>query len=245
MNERPMNCDDYREAIAASPAGDFDGGEAHAAHCADCRALRDEYRDLDRRIARALELSVPELVLPELPDVGEAEVVELRPRSRPRVTQPAWFGIAAGLALAAFVGLQFAGPATDELSLADQVIAHLDHEPASRVVTDIAVPERTLSSVVHRNGVDVGRGIGLITYAKSCVINGNVIPHLVIQGEKGPVTLLLMPEESVERAVPLEGNAINGVILPLGDGSIAIIGERDEALGDISQQVIDSVKWKT
>lgn len=246
MNERDMNCETYRDAIAAEPAGDFAGGEEHAAGCADCRALRDELRALDERIARALALPVPDIELPELPELpgaGADKVVELR--RRPRFGTPAWFGLAAGLALAAFIGLQLGRSGVDERSLADQVVAHLDHEPHSLVVTDVAVPERTLSSVVNRNEVDVAPGLGLITYARSCVINGRVIPHLVIQGEHGPVTLLLMPEEHVDAAIPLEGRAVNGVILPVGDGSVAIIGERDESLEQIEERVIDSVKWKT
>ena len=69
------------------------------------------------------------------------------------------------------------------------------------------------------------------------------MPHLVIQGEKGPVTLLLMPDEKIDMAELIEGDNVNGVILPVGDGSIAIIGERDEDLALIEERVIDSVEW--
>jgi len=41
----------------------------------------------------------------------------------------------------------------------------------------------------------------------------------------------------------LDGKGVNGVILPMGNGSIAIIGERDEPLNEIEQQIIDSVEW--
>ncbi|MDZ7645209.1 MAG: DUF3379 family protein [Woeseiaceae bacterium] len=240
-----MNCTDYREAIAADPSGSFDGGREHAATCAECRAVGDGYRAFDNRIRDALEISVPELRLPDLPKpaTGAGSVVDLAPRLRLRT--PAWFGIAAGLALAAFVGLQAVRPDTSDLSLAEQVIAHLDHEEESRVVTDVAVPERTLNSVVGNDVAEMDAGIGLITYARTCIINGKAIPHLVIQGEKGPVTLLLLPDEPVERATPLEGASINGIILPVGSGSIAIVGERDEPLDKIEDRVVNSVKWKT
>ncbi len=87
------------------------------------------------------------------------------------------------------------------------------------------------------------RGIGLISYAQTCVINGMKIPHLVLQGKKGPITLLLMPDEKVSGPVSLTGESVNGVILPLGDGSIAIIGERDEQIQDLEQRVVDAVEW--
>jgi len=85
----------------------------------------------------------------------------------------------------------------------------------------------------------------LITYAQTCVINGHEVPHLVIQGERGPVTILLMPEEMISGPQQLQGVNIDGVILPVGGGSIAIIGESDESLEKIQQQVLKSATWTT
>ncbi|MEQ8207423.1 MAG: DUF3379 family protein, partial [Woeseia sp.] len=180
----------------------------------------------------------------ELPELDvTASVTTLTPRRR--MTTPAWFGMAAGIALAAYFGLQSLAPDVPSLSLAEQVVAHLDHEAGSRVVSSDPVSERTLHSVVSKDVAQMSPGIGLITYARSCEVNGRVIPHLVIQGERGPVTLLLLPDEPVDGPIPLEGRSINGVILPLGEGSIAIIGVSEERIEDVSHRVIDSVKWST
>ena len=86
---------------------------------------------------------------------------------------------------------------------------------------------------------------GLITYAQTCVINGKKIPHLVVQGERGPVTILLLPDEMIDAATQIEGESINGILLPVGSGSIAIIGERDERLDAIQENVVNSVTWST
>ena len=80
---------------------------------------------------------------------------------------------------------------------------------------------------------------------RTCVINGKEVPHLVIQGKSGPVTVLLMPDEMVDGAQQIEGESINGVILPVGSGSIAIIGEEDERLDTIQESVMHSVSWST
>lgn len=243
-DRKTMNCEQYREAIAADPTESFPGGREHASECDQCRALRSAFRTLDERIEAALAVTVPPLSMPELPDLpADDKVVTMQPKRR--FTTPAWFGMAAGIALAAYIGLLAVRPDINEISLADQVIAHLDHEQSSRVVTHVAVPERTLDSVVSNDVERLDDGIGLISYARSCVINGKTIPHLVIQGENGPVTLLLMPDEPIDAAIPLEGNAVNGVILPVGNGSIAIIGERDEQIDRIRNRVVNSVKWKT
>lgn len=235
-----MNCEEYRQAIAANPS--FDGGAGHLSGCAACQAYREEMLALDRKIAGALEIDVPELVMPELADIEADNVVTL---GRRRITAPTWLAMAATVAVAAIVGIRMLGPEVQYESLADEVIAHLDHEPQSLRVTDVAVSDRRLRSVVPANVADFDRSTSLISYAQSCIINGRTVPHLVVQGAKGPVTVLLMPEEAVGEAIELRGENIQGVILPVGDGSIAIIGEAEERIEDIQERVTKAVTWTT
>lgn len=238
-----MNKRNYEEIIAADPSVDLDGLGLSAEDRAAAEVFRRSMRELDDRIAAALEIGVPEPKMPELPPVEGANVVHMRKPEKRRLTTPAWIGIAASFALVAvFAGGYFVQNESYP-SLAAEVVEHLDHEPGSRVITSTPVAERRLASVVNENGVSVTDGLGLVTYARSCVINGKTVPHLVIQGRNGPVTLLLMPGEPVKSAVPLTGENINGVILPVGDGSIAIVGEKDENLEAIEKQVVDSVTW--
>ena len=236
-----MNCEDYREAIGADPS--YDGGEAHITACAGCLAYRDELRALDRKIGRALAISVPELRMPELPDVDTAAVVPLA--SHRRLTAPAWMAVAATIVLAAFVGIRMYGSNVTYASLADEIVAHLDHEPYALRVSDEPVDDGRLAKVVPASVAEMNHDAGLITYAQTCVINGRKIPHLVIQGEHGPVTILLLPDEAIDDAVQIEGESINGVLLPVGSGSVAIIGERDEKLDTIQQNIVNSVTWST
>jgi Protein of unknown function (DUF3379) len=238
-----MNCKDYQEAIAADPSQQFDGA-THAAACESCATYRDEILVLDRTIAGALDIAVPELKLPQLPTItdDDSRVVNL-PFGRGRLRTSAWIGLAASVLFATVLGVRFFSGDVTYASLADEIVAHMDHEPYSLQVTDKAVSKRALAKVIgeHITAMDAG----LITYANSCVINGNTIPHLVIQGERGPVTLLLLPNEMIDSAVPLQGIGITGIILPVGDGSIAIIGERDEPLDKIEKRLASSVKWST
>ena len=237
-----MEASNFKEIIAADPSVDLDTLELSADERAVAEAFRDEMRALDGLIGQALTIDVPELTVPELPELDTSNVAQMPVRNKPRFTTPAWIGIAASVALVAVIGVRTMTPTTYP-SLAAEVLAHLDHETQALVPTGVAVEERRLERVVSKNGVELDRDVGLVTYARTCIINGKSVPHLVIKGESGPVTLLLMPDENVNSAVPLEGESINGVILPVGDGSIAIIGERDEDLSKIEKQVVDSVTW--
>jgi hypothetical protein len=235
-----MNCEQYREAIAADPS--FDGGAGHLSECAACQAYRSEMQTLDQTISRALVLDVPQLQMPELPEIDTTNVVSLSSR---RMTTPAWLAMAATVVLAAFIGFRFVSTGIEYESLADEVLAHLDHEPAALRVTDVAITDDRLNLVVPAHVATMDHSAGLITYAQSCIIGGHQVPHLVIQGERGPVTILLMPEEMVNGPQSLSGDNVNGVILPVGNGSIAILGDSEESLEKIEAQVLKSVSWST
>lgn len=236
-----MNCEDYKQAIAAEPS--FDGGAGHLADCADCQAYRKEMLALDQKISRALALVVPELIVPELPDLDSVNVVTLS--GRRRLTPPAWLAMAAAVVLAVTLGVRYVGTNVEYDSLADEVLAHLQHEGYSRRVTDVAVSDERLNSVVSADIARLDHSAGLITYAQTCIIGGNEVPHLVIQGELGPVTILLMPYEKISGPQSLSDEFTTGVILPVGNGSIAIVGRRDEPLERIQKELLKSVMWST
>ncbi|MDJ0904578.1 MAG: DUF3379 family protein [Woeseiaceae bacterium] len=235
-----MNCEQYREAIAAEPG--FDGGAGHLSECEACQAYRREMLALDETIGRALAIDVPELAVPDLPEIETDNVVAL---PRRRWSAPTMLAMAATVVLAAFIGMRMLDTGPQHDSLADQLLAHLEHEPYALRVTDEPVSDARLASVVPANLAEMDHSAGLITYARTCEINGRDVPHLVIQGERGPVTLLLMPHEKVAAPESFTGENIKGVILPVGEGSIALFGDREEALDRISEEVLNSVTWST
>ncbi|WP_405225576.1 DUF3379 family protein [Lentisalinibacter sediminis] len=253
-----MRCEEFRERLDGDPGADFPGRSAHAAGCADCARYAAEAAVFERRLAAALAVDVPDFPvdLPEDDHEGDVggrgdKVVSLDGRRHGRGARwrglPAWVGVAAALALAVTLTLQFgSGPQElDSSALAAEVIAHMDHEPYSRVVTDEAVAgnelRRVLTPAVSR--LDAGR-VGLVTYAKTCPINGRDVPHLVVQGADGPVTLLLMAGEKLDAPVPLEGDGFHGVILPVGEGSIAVVGQKGQSVDDVTENIRNAVDWQ-
>ncbi len=240
-----MNCEEYREAISAEPT--FDGGTEHVLACADCQTFRTEIRALDAGIKSALLVDVPELKMPELPDIeavaASDNVVSLA--SRRSFSTPTRYALAATVLLAALIGFRLLAPSVSHASLEEQVLAHVDREPGAFRVTSTPVSDSRLARAVPTHIAALNHDAGMITYAQSCSINGRSVPHLVIQGEHGPITILLMPYESVSEARTFEGENVHGVILPVGSGSIAIIGNRDEQLDRVTRNTLDSVNWST
>lgn len=198
-------------------------------------------RALDLKIAKAMQIDVPPLVMPELPDVAADKVAALPVRKRS--SRMLWFALAATLVLASSIALRLSNPFATYDTLAEAVLAHLDHEPHALRVTDEPVPDNLLARAVPADVAVFDRETALITYASPCIINGNSTPHLVIQGKRGPVTILLMPKERVADVERIEGDNVHGVIVPVGSGSIAIIGPRGEPLEPIQRNVLKSITW--
>ncbi|MGH7129879.1 MAG: DUF3379 family protein, partial [Planctomycetaceae bacterium] len=194
-----MKCEEYREAITADPSESFEGGAAHAAGCASCTAFRAEVRKEDERIARALAIDVPDLALPELPPLDEpvpANVAVLPRRDSTGFRLPAWLGLAAVLGAAAVLGVRILAPQSPSPSLAAELVAHMDGEQESRQPTTVAVSDQALHNAIDADVSQMDENIGLISYARTCVINGHTVPHLVVQGKSGPITLILLPDET-------------------------------------------------
>ena len=200
-------------------------------------------RALDLKIAKALQIDVPPLVMPELPALGDDKVTVLPQRKRS--AKPVWFALAASVVLATSIAIRMSGTFDNYNSLADEVLAHLDHEPQAMRVIDTPVADGRLQNTVPATMAVFDREESLITYARICVINGKKVPHLTVQGEQGPVMILLMPDEKVAAVTPVEGESVHGLIIPVGDGSIAVIGDREEALEPIRKNVVDSITWTT
>ena len=203
----------------------------------------EQYQALDLKVAKALQIDVPALQMPELPDLDTAQVASLPERKRSM--KPLWFAVAATVVLATSISLRYSGVFEPHYSLAAEVLAHLDHEPGAFRNTTVPVSDERLARAVPASLAVYERGSSLITYAQHCVINGKDVPHLVIQGQYGPVTILLMPHEEVAEETPFDGINVKGVILPVGKGSIAIIGDREERLEPIQKNVVNSVTWTT
>ncbi len=237
-----MNCDDYKQAIAANP--DDVAAAAHVQDCGDCMAYREDMQAFNQSLKAAMEIKVPDLKLLDLPDIDVADnVVSLHKR---RVKSlPTWFALAATVVLAVFIGVRFSSDTHDGDSLENQLLAHMDHEPYAMQVSAKPVSDSRLARVVPAKIATMDHDAGLITYAQSCTINGHEVPHLVIQGKNGPITILLMPEEMVSENSRINGENVEGVILKVGDGSVAIIGEREEDLEEVKQNILDSVKWSS
>ena len=229
-----MDHTQYRSATMAGPHDPDPDLRAHRESCAECRAFTDQLLRFEARLERALLIDIPtkSVVLPFA-----------RRAQGPR----RWMAMAASLLLALVVaaGVWLTLP---QRSLAAAVVAHMAGEPDAWQLTDVPVPDADLNEVLKDSKLRLKPAAGVVSYASSCSFRGHKVPHLVVQTQSGPVTVMVLVHEAVRNPKQFDEQGYRGTIVPVpGHGSIAVLMRgTSSGSGDVERiaaRVSDSIVW--
>lgn len=238
-----MDCIRCRQALLADPHDADPQLREHLAGCRECSQYAQGLLRFESRLERALRLP--------LPDMGkrpsDAGVVPPRAKSAPRSLsqRKGWLAMAASVLLALVVGgaLWLSVP---DRSLAAAVVTHMAGEPEAWRRTELPVPDPELREVLRNSHLRLAGGAGIVSYASSCQFRGHRVPHLVIQTESGPVTVMVLVHEPVAAPVNFDEQGYRGVIVPVaGHGSLAVLTRGADAatVEHIAARVLASIVW--
>jgi uncharacterized protein DUF3379 len=227
----------YRSAMLADPHDRDPDLRVHRDACAECRAFTEQLLRFEGRLERALLVDIP----------SKAVVLPLARHLKSARSPRRWMAMAASVLL----GLGIAGGVWFSLpqrSLAADVVAHMAGEPDAWQRTDVPVPNLELSAVLLESKLRLKPEAGVVSYASSCDFRGHKVPHLVVQTQSGPVTVMVLVHETVRHPKQFDENGYRGTIVPVpGHGSIAVL-MRDASLrgGEIERiaaRVENSIVW--
>jgi hypothetical protein len=221
-----MNCEEFKFAVGAEPDTTRVEVLEHAAACPECACFRSDLRAMDEVIHKALAIDPP------------APAVEVKAAADQ--TGGVW-RIAASVLVAAVLAsmLWIAYPRE---TLAEEIVAHVLHEPGSWAAT-YADPD-DLHRVMAQAGVRLKADALNVTYAMTCQFRGRQTPHLVVNAASGPVTVLVMPHETgVSSAQSFEEQGFIGTIIPAPRGAIAVLG-KDVDVDAVSKQAAAALAYE-
>jgi hypothetical protein len=219
-----VNCGEARLLIGAEPHASSPELEEHLQGCPACQRLREEMRALDANIRRALE---------------QPPVAGARRISRPTAWRPFAMAASVLLALTAVLAVWVLRPSA---TLAHEVVAHVQAEPDSWLAKE-HVSASDISEALKNAGVSLNVSSDRIMYAQSCWFRGHYVPHLVVETDKGPATVMLLRHEHVPMRRSFHEGGMSGVLVPLGKGSIAVLTRGDADAGAIAGQMQQEVHW--
>lgn len=224
-----MNCLEFRRVVGAEPDIATPEVVAHAAQCLACARYRQELQQMDLLIHRALQVDTQ----------VNAAVSPQRTVTRKR---PVKWGLAASVLAAVLAGLLLWAAGSRE-TLAEQIVEHTQGEASAMVRTSQMVDPATVASILARSGVQMKPGAVAVSYARSCTFRGHQVPHLVVQTDAGPVTVLLLAQEkSIAKPKTFDEGGYQGVIIPAPRGVLAVLGH-GAPVEEIAAKVLAAVEY--
>ena len=246
--ESPINVDqELLDAASKNPALQQILDEA--------RAFESELQATVDDIAIPEGLSAKLLAIPEEDDHSDSgsNVVSIN-SARPKYFQ--YVALAATLVLA--IGISFnlgqnSGLSDEELSFGNSVLAHLYEDSDeinainSGVFSDFvampAVNESMANAGTQLVSNELTRSL-TVRSAKPCV----VIPafesaHLLVEGSMGAVSIFVINNSPVDTEYQIRDDRFDGVVIPMDEGKMILVGEKDEDLDQFKELFSDSVEW--
>ena len=233
-----MKCEQFRKKLQEEPGNDDTDFHAHRQVCPPCDKAYQDAMLFEKQLSDAFS------------DIGPDTRPDTRPETRPetrladavqdsvrryRKNRRRYFSITAALMM-----LTLAGAASFHLyqirSLNDFVLSHIEHEIGQLNNTHVVSHSR-LKQLVSQFEVPDLSVLPAITYVEKCWMRTGYGLHLIVQGQKGPVTLLFMPNESVEHSQPIQSADFTGKLYSLGQGSFALVGIPGEPLEMLAEKL--------
>ena len=229
-----MNCLAFRRAMSVRPGTEDLEVLAHRRACADCNGFARRQAALERTLSEAVRIPVPDGLASRVL-VAHGVGLEARRRVQRRRVRLAFVAsVSLGLAISWLV----LGPEP----LDHAVVAHIEGERSHLADRRDLSPDE-VNQVLAPLGISVTTGVGRVHYAGTCPIRKHLGAHLVLEGEKGPVTVLFMPGEPVGRRQMFQDGKYRGIIVPSAEGSIAMVGQPGEALDAVERRLGLSVRF--
>jgi len=215
------DCRHARLHIGAAPHELPPGIAQHLAGCAECSRFRDETLALDARLRSALEVPLP----------------RFRERA-PRTTRRLALAASVALALLLAGGAWFLNP---KPALAGEIADHVTHEAGSWDRHQV-LSAADINAVLRQAGVRFDTSLPVV-YAMACPFRGRHVPHFVVQTPQGPMTVMLLAREKVSARTEFSEHGLHGVLLPAGEGSVAVL-TRDAAVPEgLAGEIVGAVRW--
>jgi hypothetical protein len=216
MSDTP-DCRHVRLTIGGDPQNLPADVVQHLATCAACRKFRDETLAMEGPLKAALELPLHRFR-------------QAAPRAPARR-----YALAATLMLALLAG----GGAwlfRPQSALAGELVEHVLHEPGSWQSRQPVAAEQ-LAAVLAKAGVKYDSRWP-VTYASPCPFRGRVVPHLVVQTDRGPLTVMVLAHVASAEKEKFSESGYRGVVMPAGAGSIAVVARQGQDINGALDAVL-------
>ena len=232
-----MNCDEFRKQCLVDPTSKESGFARHKLECTGCTQFFEQAGFFEIKIRNAVKINPPADLKQKLHPVNFEKTANKRLR-------PIALNVAAASMLVA-LGVLFSNWLSDEnTDIPRQALEHV-YEDEAHLAEGGFIAVADLQTVFEGMNIDLPETLDEVKFATICPIGKGLGIHLVLEGEYGPVTVLLMPDAPISGRQQIRDNRYFGFVAPAPklDGSLVILGEKGESLDDIEFRLRNSLRW--
>ncbi|MEX0963438.1 MAG: DUF3379 family protein [Pseudohongiellaceae bacterium] len=167
-----------------------------------------------------------------------------------------YYAVAASLVLA--VGIVFSlsfnsGPSAADVVFGNELLNHLYHE--NKAIDDITGgASYTVLGIDEINVSLAGAGTRLlgsqaspdfeVRWANPCeILPAYQSAHLVLQGSQGAVSIIVINNSPVDIQYSIRDERFEGKIMPMQQGNLILVGEKNEDLDHYASLFSENVEW--
>lgn len=138
-------------------------------------------------------------------------------------------------------------PSAQELEFGHLVVDHVYHE-LDEIYSRPGASFQQANQVFGAVGGSISSPQAMdnlgISLAKPCiVIPQSASAHLVMDGSMGVVNIIVINNSPVRRQFNLTDGRFDAVVIPLENGNLILIGEKNETFSEVQQEIDDNVTW--
>jgi hypothetical protein len=211
-------------------------------------------KELDELIRRALlSVSAPaelrqKLLQPELLAPRKADVLSLFGLSANDGIFRRVLPVAACLVIA--MGIAFWSTDTRHAALEEEIFAHMYLEeglldrPQAELIS-LPIVNSRMEEVVgaHLQMSEAVENLE-VTFAKDCWVARKIGFHLVMKGEMGAVTVMMIPSQDKDVEFNISDARFDGLVTPTDGGYLVVVGNKQEPIAEYRTLLSSQLDWE-
>ncbi|MDT8398304.1 MAG: DUF3379 family protein [Pseudomonadales bacterium] len=83
-----------------------------------------------------------------------------------------------------------------------------------------------------------------VKVAEDCWVAQQYSMHMVIAGEKGPVTIFMIPSAIARSTMSISDSRFDGIVSPTPKGNLVVVGEKQESIGRYVNLIASNMEWE-
>lgn len=130
------------------------------------------------------------------------------------------------------------------LDIGTVALQHVQHEYYFTAKIDEQASRSMVNAKLANYGGKVQGDLGNVFFVNYCSFEGTPALHLIMQGEKGRITVFVVPDDAGFIETPVFKNQhLHGLTEKMGHANVVIVGEKDEPLEKTYSKLQKNIQW--